>query len=219
MGPMIPRLSPLALLAIATAAHAGDPAPAGSPPEIRLVSNGQPEAEPTLDPPAPRDHRRQYKFGDENSQWLTFGLGYAHDFADDNDYNIHAAWSQFLIKDVEFALEAHAWYFDQAAENAFGLNPALNFRWHFFNNQKWTAYADLGIGLLIATDTVPQGATQFGFMPRGGFGLTYQISDRDQTRLQAGLRWHHISNARITGDSRNPGRDAPFLYAGVVLPF
>mgnify|MGYP001951235339 CR=1 FL=1 len=51
-----------------------------------------------------------------------------------------------------------------------------------------------------------------------GIGMTHQISD-DGTRLVGGLRWHHISNARIHGDDSNPSRDAPHVYLQVAIPF
>jgi hypothetical protein len=158
-------------------------------------------------------------FGSENSQWLTFGAGVAHDFSKANDYNLRFAWSQFLIDDVEFSLEGNLWYFDQKGDNAVGFNPAMVFRWHFINTSRWSVYGDLGVGLLLATEAVPDGGTDIDFTPRAGVGLTYQLSESDPMRLQVGLRWHHISNARFTGDEKNPARDAPMLYAGVMIPF
>jgi hypothetical protein len=157
-------------------------------------------------------------FGSEGSQWLTVGTGVASDFESATDWNLHLAWSIFLVKDVEFALEGAGWYFNQPGDNTGGVSGSFLFRWHFVNTGAWSVYADAGIGLLGAFDEVPDGGTSFDFLPRLGVGLTRQISD-DGTRLQVGLRWHHISNARINGDEDNPSRDGAMLYAGVMFPF
>lgn len=160
------------------------------------------------------------EFTRAGSTWLTIGVGVAPDFSDNTDYNAHLAWSKFLVDDVEFMLELGGWYHDQPDDDAFGFNPNLVFRWHFLKSEDlaWTVYADAGIGVLFATDDVPQGGTNFNLMPRVGAGVTRRITD-EGARLILGVRWHHISNARVHGQDENPSRDAPMFYAGVSFPF
>lgn len=158
------------------------------------------------------------KFGAADSQWLTVGVAAADDFDESLDSNIHVAYSRFLVDDVEFAVEGALWSFDQPGDDAFGISGAMVFRWHFLNRDRWTLYADVGIGGMVASDSVPDEGTSFNLMPRAGVGATYRILDNG-TRLQAGLRWHHISNARLAGEERNPSRDAPMLYFGVMIPW
>ncbi|HRQ71803.1 MAG TPA: acyloxyacyl hydrolase [Phycisphaerales bacterium] len=160
------------------------------------------------------------EFTRAGSTWLTLGGGVAPDFTDNTDYNAFLAWSKFLVDDVEFMLELGGWYHDQPDDDAFGFNPNLVFRWHFLKSEDlaWTVYADAGVGLLLATDDVPQGGTNFNLMPRAGAGVTRRITD-DGARLILGVRWHHISNARINGQDENPSRDALMFYAGVTFPF
>ncbi len=158
------------------------------------------------------------EFGEKGTQWWTVGGGLASNFVDATDFSIRAAWSQFIVKDVEFSLELNAWYFDQPGDNAVGINPAFVFRWHFVKLEGWTAYADVGIGPLFTSDVVPEGGTSFDFMPRVGVGITRVIDDAGD-RLQVGVRWHHISNARIAGDAHNPARDGMMVYVGVMFPF
>lgn len=160
------------------------------------------------------------EFTRAGSTWLTVGGGVAPDFSDNTDFNAHLAWSKFLVDDVEFMLELGGWYHNQPHDDAFGLNPNLVFRWHFLKSEDlaWTVYADAGIGLLFTTDDVPQGGTHVNLMPRAGAGVTRRITD-DGARLILGVRWHHISNARVNGQDENPSRDAPMFYAGVSFPF
>lgn len=169
------------------------------------------------DAPGPAASRAAV-FGDKGSHFWIIGGGIADNLSGSTDYNLRGAWSYFVIRDVEFSLEANLWYFDQPGDNTFGLNPAFLFRWHFYKPGDWTVYADVGIGLLFASDDTPTGGTQFNFMPRLGAGVTYKL-DEEGDRLQVGLRWHHISNARIEGDFNNPARDGVMLYGGVMIPF
>jgi lipid A 3-O-deacylase len=187
-------------------------------------AQAQPERQPPDRTPGPSagDKEGRKPFGTPGAEYWSLAIGAANDFEDATDLNIRGAYSVFLIRDVEFSLELNAWYFDQPGNDAFGINPAFDFKWHFYNGEAegnpWSFFADLGIGLLVASDEVPDGGTAFDFMPKLGVGLTRKLDDAG-TRLEAGIQWHHISNARITGDEKNPGRDAPFVYVGVMWPF
>jgi hypothetical protein len=156
-------------------------------------------------------------FGLKGSRHLSFGGGAAYDFDDATDISLNVGWSVFLLDDVEWELELDGWYFAQKGDDAVGINPVMYFRWHFWNEHRWSFYADLGIGVLAASDNVPPGGTGFDFTPRASFGVTHVLND-DGLRLDVGVRWHHISNARIQGEERNPGHDAAMIYAGLVFP-
>lgn len=198
----------IAALALASSHVLASPAPIDG-----MTLEAAPAAFSFEPPPEPQGGG----YGAEGSTWLTVGAGWAPDFADENDFSLHLAWSQFLVKDVEFALEGAAWYFDQSEHDAFGGSASMIFRWHFVNTGDWTVFADVGVGMVASTDDVPDGGSSFNLLPRAGMGLTRRLGD-DGTRLQLGLRWHHISNARIFGDGDNPARDRVMLYAGLVFP-
>lgn len=193
-----------------TAAFGDEPLTVRTP---NLSLTGQPGAAAEEAPPATANR----PFGTEGTRWWTVGIGGAYNFDDAVDYNVRLAYSHFLIDDVEFSLELNGWYFTQDGDNAFGVNPAMVFRWHWYNQGPWTAFLDAGVGFLVATDNVPDGGTSFDFTPRAGGGFTREI-DAD-TRLQVGIRWHHISNGRIFGDESNPSRDAVMVYAGIQWRF
>jgi hypothetical protein len=61
----------------------------------------------------------------------------------------------------------------------------------------------------------PDGGTYFNFTPQAGVGASFAVAE--DTRLLAGVRWHHISNARSSDN--NPGRDSLEIYAGVSFAF
>lgn len=175
---------------------------------------GRIEREPLDDDQIPRP-RPTGPFGTQGTQWVTAGLLFADDFDTSVDVNIHVAWSQFVSRNVEFALELAAWRMMQDGDDATAINPVAVFRWHFVNRGRWSLFGDLGIGVIVSSDDVPTGGTSFNFTPRVGAGVTYQLWEEHSTRVVAGVRWHHISNARLAGDDSNPARDAPAIYAGL----
>lgn len=159
-------------------------------------------------------------FGSAGTSWLTVGAGVAFGATEGEsatDANASLAWNYFLINDVEFSLEGAGWYFSQPGEDQGGGSASLAFRWHFVNKQKWSLFAEIGVGVLAATGEVPSGGTSVDFLPRAGVGATFELSPGG-ARLQTGVRWHHISNARFQGDSNNPSRDGVMIFAGVMFP-
>jgi hypothetical protein len=160
-------------------------------------------------------------FTKEGSHWGVFGGGITQAFyGNATGFNATFSYSYFLIDNVEVAGEIGGWFYNQRGANAVGLNPAAILRWHFWRSDdlKTTVYFDAGIGFALFSNQVPYNGTSFDFTPRFGFGLTQQIND-EGWRLQAGLRWNHVSNARILGDAQNPSRDGPLLYFGLIVPF
>jgi len=171
--------------------------------------------------PAPRERR----FGRAGSRWWSIGSGIANDFGQDTDVNLHGIYSTFLADELEFGVEVAGWYFHQEGQDTGGISGSMIFRWHFYHwggddGFRSTFFGDAGIGLLAAFDEVPDGGTGLDFLPRLGLGYTHALTDDEAgSRLALGLRWHHISNARIEGDARSPARDGLMLYAEIQFPF
>lgn len=204
-----------AALLMTSPAHAVEPPGAGS--ASTAVTPATLRAETTNFTMNPEAAAGPVAYGTPDSTWLTLGGGVAHDFDEAVDSTLRVTWSRFFTERVEFAVEGGVWYFAQTGDDALGLSASLLFRWHFVRAEDWTLFLDVGIGALVATDNVPATGTGFDFLPRAGFGMTHALDDAG-TRLEVGLRWHHISNGHINGDNRNPGRDAPMVYLGLIVP-
>lgn len=211
---MLSMLRPILLVCVASLSLT----PAALAQEESRLDAGSLElsTQPEATAPAPR-------FGQQGQTRLTIGTGVAFDLEsedgdDATDFNLNVAWSRFLVDDFEIRLELGGWYFDQEPDSAWGINPNFVFRWHLVNRDAWTLYADAGIGLVFSSDDVPSGGTSVNWTPRAGVGWTHKLGDTGN-RLELGVRWHHISNARITGDSNNPDRDGVMVYAGISFPF
>ena len=149
------------------------------------------------------------------------GLAVDLDGGENHIGQLGAGFTYFLVDDLSIELELNLLYFSQEGNDAVGGNFNMLFRWHFLNDGDWTVFVDGGAGILITSDRVPgptateQGGANFNFTPQAGVGMTYQL--RDNARFVAGVRLHHISNART--HHPNPPRNSVYVYAGVSFGF
>jgi hypothetical protein len=164
-------------------------------------------------------------FGEAGYWGLTLSTGYAYGFDDAHSLNpLSVAVSTFVAADLEVRLELGGWVFlqadsDEGGEDTGGVSLALSGRWHFWKPAEgWTVYADAGAGLNYSGSDIPANGSEFNFNPRAGAGFTVALDDSARAaRLDIGLRWHHLSNARIFGGDRNEARDSVMIYAGVTF--
>lgn len=172
--------------------------------------------------------------------WITFSYGLAADGDDGTHHQLSVMPSWFLADTLEFGVELSGWYVDQeepvaggAARDASTGAASFRFlgRWHLLGTTfdgrtraegardlDWTVFAEAGIGMLFSGEDVPAGGTSVNFIPTAGLGGTLRLSEGG-TRLVLGLRWHHVSNARTSGDRRNPDFNAPQVHVGLSVPF
>ncbi len=177
----------------------------------------QPEAAVQSETGFDPDRDRPTAYGVRGSRRFSAGLRGAQDFEDNTDTSLFAQQTWFVVDDVEIGVEGAAWWIFQD-DDTWGISSSLVVRYHFYQEPRFSAYVEGGIGLFIAADNVPDEGTSFGLMPRVGAGTSFLIDERD-TRLLLGIHWHHISNARLNGEARNPSRDGVGVYAAVSVPF
>jgi lipid A 3-O-deacylase len=169
----------------------------------------------------PKPSRR---YLDAGGLYLTFGGGVANDFSEATDSNAFFQVSTFVAPRFELGGEVGGWYFSQRGRDTPGASVALSLKYHFLpsdfdlgepDDRTLTFFGEIGAGVLFSSLEVPDGGTHTNFLPRAGGGLTYAITE--DARLVAGVRWHHISNARISSNSSNPSRDGVMVYVGVTF--
>ncbi len=175
---------------------------------------------PALDSVDPDDASgaKATAFGKADTQTFSFGTMASPDFMGHYDQSVFAQYTYFIVDDFEVGVEGAFWGFFQE-DDTVGVSTSLVMRYHFYQAERWSAFAEAGMGLMIAGDNVPDEGTSFNLMPRLGAGITWRMFEDSPTRLITGLRWHHISNARITGEEANPARDALGLYVGLQYQF
>jgi len=163
---------------------------------------------------APTSSPTRKRFGEAGALRLNLLGSYADNFHDAEQFGGGVGMSYFIVDDFSIDLELLGWGFSQRGSDAAGGNLNLLFRWHFLRRGPFTLYGDAGAGILITTDDVPYDGSPFNFTPQAGVGASWEFGD--DVHLLVGLRWHHISNARIYSD--NPARDSLQIYAGISLP-
>jgi len=197
------------MLSMALGATAGDLAePAGS-------AGGSGSGESVRQrwcPPGAHDG----EFGRAGQCWLSLSFGVAP--SSQTDSLVQVGYHKFLADRFELGLFLGGWYHDQDENAAASASLSLHFRYHFINEDAWSMYGLVGAGLMGSSHNVPDGGTGFNFLPTIGLGGTVRLGD-GPTRLDVGVRWHHISNANINSSGRNPDRDAAMIYVGVMFPF
>lgn len=95
--------------------------------------------------------------------------------------------------------------------------PQAGVRWHVVVRPDWSAYLDGLVAPVLHEHSLTAQSLRFNFDLEGGAGLTRRLGET--THLAGGLRWQHLSNARVRGKSRNLGYDAPQAYLGVLRHF
>ncbi|MEO1584781.1 MAG: acyloxyacyl hydrolase [Planctomycetota bacterium] len=156
-------------------------------------------------------------YGLRGSMRFTAGLRGAQDDETNTDISLFAQQTWFVVDDLEIGAELAAWWIVQG-DDTVGGSTSLVIRYHFYQQPSFSLFAEAAIGAFLAGDNVPDDGTSFGLMPRGGVGSSIRIGETG-TRLLLGLHWHHISNARLNGEARNPSRDSIAAYAAISLPF
>jgi len=80
--------------------------------------------------------------------------------------------------------------------------------------RRGSIFADAGFGPVWADDRVPHDGTNLNFITRVGLGGTIALCD--DLHWMLGVRYFHLSNARIDGVERNPGINGVECYTGLM---
>lgn len=119
-----------------------------------------------------------------------------------------------VVDDFSLNIEAGGYFIDHARDTGGGGLDTL-LRWHPLRGRGWSLYLDGGPGFIYTRHTLRDPGTHFNFTVQDGMGATYKLTGR--LHFMAGMRWFHISNARIRGKSRNVGFDSPMFYFGAMM--
>ncbi|MBI4524099.1 MAG: acyloxyacyl hydrolase [Deltaproteobacteria bacterium] len=131
-------------------------------------------------------------------------------------YAGHVGLGYYVIDNLSINLEGVGYGIDQDNDTgAVGLD--LLPRWHYMRAADWSLYLDGGAGIIYSNNRLGESGTHFNFTLQGGLGVTYHLTGN--LIPITGLRWFHISNARIQGKDRNVGFDSPMFYLGLMKPF
>ena len=123
--------------------------------------------------------------------------------------------SYYFVDNMSLGLEASGFGFAQPGDNAGAAAGGVVFRHHVISTRRGTFFLDLAASVAEASPDVPPGGTRFNFIEQAGMGITCPL--RGNAHLLVGIRYLHLSNARIEGDDRNPSLNGVVGYAGLVF--
>ena len=199
VSPQAPFTLSLSAIPTSTAGQDTDTAPAPAP------ASGSASAE-SLSPFA------------EGARYFSLTLGTSRDPSLGRIYLTQFSVDHYLWNDI--ALRAgFIFAYADARRNDDGVygGPELGLRWHFLQHDRFSLHLDGSVAAVFHEHPLTENSLRFNFDLQAGLGAMYQLSD--DLLLQGGVRWHHLSNARIRGKSRNLGYDGPMLYLGFLHAF
>jgi hypothetical protein len=150
---------------------------------------------------------------------LTLEADYAHNF------NItHARLESgsvgigyYLQDNFALGVEFAGFAVQQNGPDSIVSEGAIRLRNHLFNSGRFSLYMDVAGGVSYATARTPAAGTNFNFTIQTGPGVMWQLADH--VHLMGGVRYWHLSNARLEGPLRNPSINALEAYVGVMMTF
>jgi hypothetical protein len=164
---------------------------------------------------APAAGREEFGKGTES---LSLYGAYVHDYQHGGDFGLGSVGYGYYVAD-RFAVgaEIRGFGISQDGPDAVAVEGNLFIRHHLIVSDPWSLYLDGAVGVFYADHEVPTGGTHFNFMEDTGLGATYRLDDG--VYLMGGVRYLHISNARIDGADRNPAINGLEGYFGVMFTF
>lgn len=95
--------------------------------------------------------------------------------------------------------------------------PQVGAIWRLAHAGRWSGYLEGLAGAVVHEEPMTDESLPFNFDLQAGLGAGYALGGGSV--LRGGVRWHHLSNARIRGKPRNLGYDGPLVYVGVAVPY
>jgi hypothetical protein len=121
----------------------------------------------------------------------------------------------YFIPHNSLSLEFIGMHGAEPDQNVTVLGGGLMLRTHLIEEQHWSLLIDFGPDLYESNHRIPPTGTDFNFSFQTGVGGTVHLWDN--TNLLTGVRYLHISNARLDGPLRNPSLNAIEGYMGLLI--
>jgi hypothetical protein len=123
----------------------------------------------------------------------------------------------YVWENVSLNAEFNGFYNQQSGQDSTIADLGILLRQHLFHRGRFSFFVDAGGGVSYADHRTPPTGTYFNFIEQAGIGATFQL--RDNIHLIGGVRYFHLSNARIEGPARNPSINATQGYVGLMFSF
>ena len=145
--------------------------------------------------------------------------GYDREFRGDPQLGYGAVGvGYYAFDNFSVNAEARTLYADQDAgrdTTVFALD--LLIRHHLIRGDGWSIFVDASAAVSQSLYHLPADGTHFNFMEEAGVGATFKVADN--VHLIGGVRYWHLSNARLRGADENPGLNGVGGYVGLLFTF
>jgi hypothetical protein len=133
----------------------------------------------------------------------------------ENIYSGVIGLGYYFIPNNSLSIELTGLTATQDGNDVTGGGANLLLRTNLLNTSAFSGFIDFGPGIVQTNHRFPEGGTDFNFYFKTGFGAEIHLSNR--TDLLTGIRYLHVSNARIDGPARNPSINTIEAYLGVIF--
>lgn len=150
----------------------------------------------------------------------TFSLdGYASYAAgldnQDDITNANVGFGYYVLNNISLGAEASGYGERVSGHGQWGYGMTAELRHHILRFDRSTIFASASFGPVESTGRIPQPlGTDFNYITRVGVGATYRL--RDHLDLLLGVRYFHLSNARLDGPVRNPSINGIEGFTGLM---
>jgi hypothetical protein len=120
----------------------------------------------------------------------------------------------FVWDNLSLGVELEGLRAIQDGDDAWAGEIGFMLHHHLIRFDRYTIFGDFNFGPVWSNEQVPADGTQFNFITRVGAGATARLTD--DLHLMLGVRYFHLSNARIEGVERNPNINGVEGYLGLV---
>ncbi len=189
--------------------------------DLEEISSGSsaPTAAPDtvhLNPKEPAGERIG-EFSKGHQKWQTYVSATGFDEGKGEMYALHLGYGYFFLDNFSVNIDVLGSYIRSGIDDngvAAGLDLILRQHPIKGHDNLWSLYLELGAGLQQQSTNFA-GNRRFNFRLLGGGGATFRVAEN--TRLMAGMRYFHASDAGIEGGGG--GFDGLQFYAGSMFPF
>jgi hypothetical protein len=133
----------------------------------------------------------------------------------DDITNANVGFGYYVINNLSLGAEASGYSERVSGHGQWGYGVTAELRHHLLRFDRSTLFASAAFGPVESTGRIPQPrGTDFNYITRVGVGATYRL--RDNLDLLLGVRYFHLSNARLDGAERNPSINGIEGFAGLM---
>ena len=123
----------------------------------------------------------------------------------------------YIFDNVSLNTEFSAYHNSQDGRDATISALNLLLRQHLLHEGRFSLFVDVGASVSIADAPTPPMGTYYNYMEMTGVGSTWALTDN--LHLIGGVRYFHLSNARLKGPVHNPSINGMQGYVGLMYRF